>query len=130
MHNGAEELAALRGALERLEELGLMEGGEEGLGEEEAEAEAAEEAEGEEGVALLRAVAAGPPLEYSFQATAEPPDQPDESGEQMAALRSYLIANPHIEFVFYDFASMPQGASPALLECPLGQAHPRGRLLS
>ena len=59
----------------------------------------------------------------------ETPEQPDESGEQMAALRSYLIANPHIDFVFYDFASMPQGASPALLECTLAQAHPRGRLL-
>ena len=48
----------------------------------------------------------------------------------MAALRSYLIANPHIEFVFYDFASMPQGASPALLECTLAQAHPCARLVS
>ena len=87
VHNGAEELAALRGALERLEELGLMEGGEEGLGEEEEEeaAEEAEEAEGEEGVALLRAVAAGPPLEYSFQATAEQPDQPDAPGAAAAS---------------------------------------------
>ena len=46
----------------------------------------------------------------------------------MAALRSYLSANMHIEFVFYDFASMPQGASPALLECTLAQAHPCARL--
>ena len=85
VHNGAEELAALRGALERLEELGLMEGGEEGLEEEEEAAEEAEEAEGEEGVALLRAVAAGPPLEYSFQATAEPPEQPDAPGAAAAS---------------------------------------------
>ena len=80
VHNGAEELAALRVSLERLEELGLMEGLGEGVGEglgegpgeggekgEEAEGEGEAEEEGEEGVALLRAVAASPPLEYSFQ---------------------------------------------------------------
>ena len=40
----------------------------------------------------------------------ETPSEPDASGEQMDALRKYLITNPHIEYVFYDVASMPQGA--------------------
>ena len=90
VHNGMDELEALRARLERLEELGLMEiveggeGGEGGEGEAEAEAEEAEEEEEEEeeeGVALLREVAAWRLLEFSFQATVEQPDLPDASGK-------------------------------------------------
>ena len=33
----------------------------------------------------------------------------------MKALRAYLLANPHIKHVFFDFTSMPQGASPPLV---------------
>ena len=47
----------------------------------------------------------------------ETPSEPDASGEQMKALRSHLLANPHIEHVFYDFASMPQGAPTPPAEC-------------
>jgi hypothetical protein len=35
----------------------------------------------------------------------------------MSALRLHLLANPDIEHVFYDFASMPQGAPPPSAEC-------------
>ena len=45
----------------------------------------------------------------------ETPSQPDASGEQMKALRSHLLANPHIKHVFFDFTSMPQGALPPLV---------------
>jgi len=75
VHNGVDEVEALRARLERLEELGLMEGDEGGEGGEE------EEEEEEEGAALLRAVAAWPLLKFSFQATVEPPDVPDGSGK-------------------------------------------------
>ena len=33
----------------------------------------------------------------------------------MKALRAYLLANPRIKHVFFDFTSMPQGASPPLV---------------
>lgn len=40
----------------------------------------------------------------------EAPDAPDVEGKQLAALKAFLRARPEIEYVWYDFACMPQGA--------------------
>ena len=34
--------------------------------------------------------------------------EPDPTGEQLRAVRAYLVSNPRIELLFYDFSSMPQ----------------------
>ena len=38
------------------------------------------------------------------------PTNPDPSGEQMAALRTFLLdERPEVRWVFYDYSSLPQG---------------------
>ena len=39
----------------------------------------------------------------------EEPTEPDKEGKQCAALKAHLDANKSIEFVWYDYWSMPQG---------------------
>jgi hypothetical protein len=38
----------------------------------------------------------------------EEPDQPDVDGEQLKAIKAYLEAHPDIEWVWFDYSSMPQ----------------------
>jgi hypothetical protein len=39
----------------------------------------------------------------------EEPGQPDVDGEQLKAIKAFLVANPNIEWVWFDYSSMPQG---------------------
>ena len=38
----------------------------------------------------------------------EEPDQPDVDGEQLSAIKAYLEKHPEIEWVWFDYSSMPQ----------------------
>lgn len=40
----------------------------------------------------------------------ESPTQPDTMAEQLRALKAYLLRKPSIQYVFFDFSCMPQGA--------------------
>jgi len=39
----------------------------------------------------------------------EDPEHPDLANEQLTALKSYLVEHSEVEYVFYDFLSLPQG---------------------
>ena len=46
----------------------------------------------------------------------EEPDQPDVDGEQLKAIKAYLEAHPDIEWVWFDYSSMPQGDDRTVME--------------
>ena len=46
----------------------------------------------------------------------EVPAQPDVNGEQLKAIKEYLEAHPNIEWVWFDYSSMPQGDDRTVME--------------
>ena len=46
----------------------------------------------------------------------EEPHQPDVKGEQLEAIKEYLKAHPNIEWVWFDYSSMPQGDDRTVME--------------
>jgi len=46
----------------------------------------------------------------------EEPGQPDVDGEQLKAIKAYLEAHPDIEWVWFDYSSMPQGDDRTVME--------------
>jgi hypothetical protein len=46
----------------------------------------------------------------------ETPYQPDADGEQLKAIKAYLEENPDIEWVWYQYSSMPQGDDRTVME--------------
>eukprot|EP00900_Chrysochromulina_parva_P012971 jgi/Chrpa1/21675/Chrysochromulina_OHIO_Genome00011508-RA len=46
----------------------------------------------------------------------EEPDQPDVDGEQLKAIKAYLEAHPDIEWVWFDYSSMPQEDDRTVME--------------
>ena len=46
----------------------------------------------------------------------EEPGQPDVDGEQLKAIKAYLEAHPDIQWVWFDYSSMPQGDNRTVME--------------